>query len=149
LEIIQGLRAPANIFGVCIHSRSIKSFHTRCKIETDHHRRATATRKVCLRLSDPVGSCQDRRRLRQGELAGRTTLIGDSKSTSGYVVMLTGAPIAWSSRRQATVATSSTHSEHIGQANVIKQACHLIQFLGEVYRFPNLPLRIYADNQSA
>ena len=78
-----------------------------------------------------------------------TTLIGDSKSTSGYVVMLAGTPIAWSSRRQATVATSSTHSEYIGQANVIKQACHLIQFLGEVYRFPSLPLKIYADNQSA
>jgi len=47
------------------------------------------------------------------------------------------------------VATSSTYSEYIGQANVIKQACHLIQFLGEVYRFPNLPLKIYADNQGA
>jgi hypothetical protein len=78
-----------------------------------------------------------------------TTLIGDNKSTSGYVVMLAGAPIAWSSRRQANVATSSTYSEYVGQANVIKQACHLIQFLGEVYRFPNLPLKIYADNQGA
>jgi hypothetical protein len=78
-----------------------------------------------------------------------STLVGDSKSTSGYVVMLAGAPIAWSSRRQTTVATSSTYSEYIGQANVIKQACHLIQFLGEVYRFPNLPLKIYADNQGA
>ena len=28
-----------------------------------------------------------------------TTLAGDSKSTSGYIVMLAGAPIAWSSRR--------------------------------------------------
>jgi hypothetical protein len=63
--------------------------------------------------------------------------------------MLAGASIAWSSRRQANVATSSTYSEYVGQANVIKQACHLIQFLGEVYRFPNLPLKIYADNQGA
>ena len=47
------------------------------------------------------------------------------------------------------MATSSTYSEYVGQANVIKQACHLIQFLGEVYRFPNLPLKIYADNQGA
>jgi hypothetical protein len=78
-----------------------------------------------------------------------TTFSGDSKSTSGYVVMLAGAPIAWSSQRQATVATSSIYSEYVGQANVIKQACHLIQFLGEVYRFPNLPLKIYADNQGA
>ena len=28
-----------------------------------------------------------------------STLVGDSKSTSGYVVMLAGAPIVWSSRR--------------------------------------------------
>src|SRR5947199_9071341 len=53
-----------------------------------------------------------------------------------------------SSRRQTTVATSSTNSEYIGQANVIKQACHLIQFLGEVYRFPNLPLKIYAETRA-
>jgi hypothetical protein len=78
-----------------------------------------------------------------------STLVGDSKSTSGYVVMLAGAPIAWSSRRQPTVATSSTHAEYVGQANAIKQACHLIQFLGEVYRFPNLPLKIFADNRGA
>ncbi len=78
-----------------------------------------------------------------------STLVGDSKSTSGYVVMLAGGPIAWSSRRQSTVATSSTYAEYVGQANAIKQAVHLIQFLGEVYRFPNLPLKIYADNQGA
>ena len=78
-----------------------------------------------------------------------STLIGDSKSTSGYVVMLAGGPIAWSSRRQATVATSSTYSEYVGQANTIKQVCHLIQFLGELNRFPNLPIKIYADNQGA
>lgn len=78
-----------------------------------------------------------------------STLVGDSKSTSGYVVMLAGAPISWSSRRQSHVATSSTYSEYVGQANTIKQACHLIQFLGEVYRCPNLPIKIYADNQGA
>ncbi len=47
------------------------------------------------------------------------------------------------------MATSSTYSEYVGQANDIKQACHLIQFLGEVNRYPNLPLKIYADNQGA
>ena len=63
--------------------------------------------------------------------------------------MLAGGPICWSSRRQTCVATSSVYSEYVGQANAIKQACHLIQFLGEVYRLPNLPLKIYADNQGA
>jgi hypothetical protein len=47
------------------------------------------------------------------------------------------------------VVTSSTYAEYVGQANAIKQACHLIQFLGEVYRFPDLPLKIYADNRGA
>ena len=42
-----------------------------------------------------------------------STLVGDSKSTSGYVVMLAGGPIAWSSRRQSTVATSLTYAEYV------------------------------------
>ena len=78
-----------------------------------------------------------------------STLVGDSKSTSGYVVMLAGGPIAWSSRRQSTVATSSTYAEYVRQANVIKQVVHFIQFLGEVYQFPDLLIKIYADNQGA
>ena len=49
------------------------------------------------------------------------TLGGDGKSTSGYGVYLAGGLVSWSSRRQHYVTTSSTESEYIGQANVVKQ----------------------------
>jgi hypothetical protein len=59
-----------------------------------------------------------------------------------------GGEVAMRYRRDQR-STSSTYSEYVGQANIIKQACHLIQFLGEVYRFSNLPVKTYADNQGA
>jgi hypothetical protein len=40
-----------------------------------------------------------------------STIVGKSKFTSGYVVMLTGGPNAWSPRRQPTVTASSTYAE--------------------------------------
>jgi histone deacetylase 1/2 len=37
----------------------------------------------------------------------------DRKSTSGYVFMLCGGPISWNSKKQSTVALSSTEAEYI------------------------------------
>ena len=40
----------------------------------------------------------------------------DRKSTSGCVAMLYGGPISWASRKQKSVATSSTESEYIAMS---------------------------------
>ena len=77
------------------------------------------------------------------------TLQGDGRSTSGYIFFLAGGPISWSSKRQSTVALSSSEAEYIGQANAIRHAIHLSHFLNEIKIPPPLPITIYVDNQSA
>jgi hypothetical protein len=48
-----------------------------------------------------------------------------SKSTSGYVFFAGSGAISWSSKLQSVIATSSTHSEFIGQFNATKEALFL------------------------
>lgn len=45
------------------------------------------------------------------------------KSTSGFIFMLNGGPVSWCSRRQATVALSSTEAEYITLTLASKEDC--------------------------
>lgn len=47
------------------------------------------------------------------------------RSTAGYVFILNGGPISWSSRRQATVSTSTCVAEYIAQAETAGEAVWL------------------------
>ena len=71
------------------------------------------------------------------------------KSTSGYVEYLTGAPIIWSSKRQTTIATSTTEAEYIGQFNAMKHMVYLDHFLTELSIPHSTPMTLFTDNQSA
>ena len=71
----------------------------------------------------------------------------DCRSTSGFVFDVAGSFISWSSKKQATVATSSIEAEYIASANATKEAIWLCTLLTEL----DFPLAtatmIYADNQ--
>ena len=65
-------------------------------------------------------------------------------STSAYVVYLGRNPISWSSKKQRTVARSSTKVEYRSVANrVVEFICSLLTDLGIL--LPNCPI-IYCDN---
>ncbi len=75
--------------------------------------------------------------------------VNDRKSTSGYVFMLGGAAISWSSKKQTSVALSSTEAEYIAGAHAAKEAVWLRQLLSELGQDMSPPTVLCIDNQSA
>jgi len=73
--------------------------------------------------------------------------IDTRRSTTGYVFILGGGAISWSSRLQPTVAVSTTEAEYMAAAYAIKEALWLRTLLTEMGLED--PITICADNQSA
>lgn len=76
--------------------------------------------------------------------------IIDRKSFNGYVILLAGGPVSWSSKKQTSVALSSTEAEYISMCHAAKEILWFKNLLNEIC--PNLvdtPQKILADNQGA
>ena len=73
----------------------------------------------------------------------------DCKSMSGYMFQISGAVIAWKSKKQTCVVLSTTEAEYMALASAAQEAIWMRQLL----RDPRNPLRettrIFEDNQSA
>lgn len=74
----------------------------------------------------------------------------DRKSTTGFVFFLGETPITWNSRKQQTVALSSTEAEYMALTEGTKEAIWLRRLLGEL-NLQNLhaPTTLYGDNQGS
>jgi hypothetical protein len=57
-----------------------------------------------------------------------------------------GAPVSWSSKRQAVVALSSTEAEYISLARRAQQAMWMKNWLAEVFLPQELPFQLHGDN---
>jgi hypothetical protein len=51
--------------------------------------------------------------------------VNNCKSTSGFVFMLGGAVVSWSSKKQTSVTLSSTEAEYIVAAHATKEVVWL------------------------
>ena len=70
------------------------------------------------------------------------------RSTTGYVFILNGGAITWTSRLQPTVAVSTTEAEYMAAAAATKEALWLRKLFADL-RLPVTCIDIAADNQAA
>ena len=70
------------------------------------------------------------------------------RSTAGYIFLLAGGAISWSSKRQSTVALSSTEAEYMAATHASKEALWLKRFVSEL-GWEQQTVQVFCDNQSA
>ena len=74
--------------------------------------------------------------------------IHDGRSVTGYVFMLNGSPVTWASKKQATVAKSTSEAEFYALSGAASEAGWLMQFISQIGT--NIcPIRMFEDNQGA
>ena len=71
------------------------------------------------------------------------------RSTSGYVVLMAGGAVSWSSKRQATVALSTVEAEYVLMSRCAQQVVWMHSWLDEVAIEYSTPGLIKGDNRGA
>ncbi|KAF3668615.1 putative LRR receptor-like serine/threonine-protein kinase-like [Capsicum annuum] len=75
--------------------------------------------------------------------------INDRNSTSGYILYVGANPISWSSKKQRTVARSSTEAKYRAVASALAEVNWIQKLLVELHvQLPDPPI-IYCDNVGA
>lgn len=69
------------------------------------------------------------------------------RSTTGYVFFLNGSAVSWNSKRQPTVATSSTEAEYMSLYSVTQEAIWFRSLLKDMKYGVDSATTIYQDNQ--
>ena len=77
--------------------------------------------------------------------------VDNAKSTGGYVFLMRSGAVSWSSKKQSTVATSTTHAEYIAGFEAAREAAWLQLLLDNIkvtgIPIPSeKPITIYEDN---
>jgi len=72
----------------------------------------------------------------------------DRKSNSGYCFNINGSTIHWSSKKQQSVALSSTEAEFVALAEAAKEGIWIERILKDLNETLRHPVTFYEDNQS-
>jgi hypothetical protein len=75
--------------------------------------------------------------------------LDDRRSTAGFVFMLGGGAISWSSKKQASPATSSCEAEYMAAAHCARHAIWLRRLLSDLSISISSPMTLFLDNQSS
>ena len=70
------------------------------------------------------------------------------KSISGFVIEMYGDPVLWGTRKQTSVALSSTEAEYVALATAVSELLWLRQLLNELGICIDGPIPVFEDNQS-
>ena len=73
----------------------------------------------------------------------------DLNSTSGQVFVFQRAAVSWGSKKQPTVALSSTEAEIMAASEAAKEALSLRKYIRDFKLGGDTPTQLFVDNQSA
>jgi len=73
----------------------------------------------------------------------------DRRSYTGYAFLMAGCPITWESRKQRTVALSSTESEYMALSEASKEGLYIRRLLEDLGLKQQSSTCILCDNQGA
>ena len=68
---------------------------------------------------------------------------------SGYVFLMNGGAISWSSKKQTLVTLSAAESEYVAATYAAKEALWLCRIIGEIFQPLKRPMTLYSNSQSA
>lgn len=71
------------------------------------------------------------------------------KSTTGYLFTMNGGAITWNTKKQATVALSTTEAEFMSMVACIQEGMWLKQLLAELFTTTEENIKIFCDNKGA
>jgi hypothetical protein len=74
--------------------------------------------------------------------------VDNRKSTGAYVMLMGEGAVSWRSKRQDSVALSSTEAEYMASTQASKEVLWIKDFLGEL-GMPQGTVKMYTDNQSS
>jgi hypothetical protein len=75
--------------------------------------------------------------------------VSTRRSTTGFIFLLNGTAISWSSKLQKTVALSTSEAEYMAAAAAIKEALWLKTLFTDLSVPLTGPFNLYVDNQAA
>ena len=81
--------------------------------------------------------------------AAHATDLRSRRSVTGLALCCGGAVVAWKSRLQATVSTSSTEAEFMAAVECAKMVIYMRSILTELKAIKDGPTRILIDNEAA
>jgi len=68
---------------------------------------------------------------------------------SGYVFLVDGGAVLWSSKKQELVTLSTTEAEYVAATHAAKEAVWLRRLLGELFKSVETPTTLFSDSKSA
>ena len=71
------------------------------------------------------------------------------RAISGYVFMVDGGAVSWTSKKQELVTLSTTEAEYVAATHAAKEAMWLWALFGEVFGNIGQTTTIFGDNKSA
>jgi len=74
--------------------------------------------------------------------------VDDSRSTSGYVFLMSGGVVAWSSRKQPIVTLSTIEAEYVAITTCACQAIWMKRILKEIGHEQDEEMVLFCDNTS-